>query len=203
VLNISTIGAGLRLSTLMLIFLCHPGLTQQPSFSTPETSIEASDTIFRIATNSPGYLVVKEADWDKLKKVWTDSLKQNKELLLQEQKKSIARLDSIQQVLVSSNIQDSKSDITTTLTSNTSDLTIQLIGLSLGLLLIYGGIMTVRLYRLKNGHKTQIEQLDQIEKDFEQHKRSSIERERKLRRELIDTQNELEKEKSRQNQDSI
>jgi hypothetical protein len=199
VLNSTTIGATFRLSTLILILLCSPALSQQPSFSPPKNSIEASDTIFRRATNSPGYLVVKEADWDRLKKVWKDSFKQKEELLIQEQKKYNAKVDSIQQIVDSANIQESKPDNNPT---NPSDFTIPILALSLGLLIIYGAVITIRLLSQKIGLKSQIEQLDQIEKDFDRHKRNSIERERKLMRELIDVQNELEEQKSRQNNSS-
>ncbi|MDP2039566.1 MAG: hypothetical protein Q8S14_00970 [Algoriphagus sp.] len=198
-LNSTTIGATFRLSTLILILLCSPALSQQSGFSTPETSLEVADTIFRRATNSPGYLVVKEADWDRLKKVWKDSFKQKEELLNQEQKKFNAKVDSLQQIEASTNHQEPspKSDNNTT---NTSDFTIPI--LALGILIIYGTVTTIKLISQKIGVKTQIERLYQLEKDLELHKRNSIERERKLMRELIDVQNELEEEKSRQNQDS-
>jgi len=199
VLNSTTIADTFRLATLILIFLCSPALAQQMNFSSQENSIEASDTIFRRATNSPGYLVVKEADWDRLRKVWTDSFKQKEELLIQEQKKYQAKVDSIQQNVNSANIQDSKSD---TNPKNPSDFTIPILALSLGLLIIYGAVITIKLLSQKIGVKTHIDRLDQIEKDFERHKRNSIERERKLMRELIDTQNELEEEKTRQNHNS-
>ncbi|SDA44518.1 hypothetical protein SAMN03080617_00499 [Algoriphagus alkaliphilus] len=198
-LNSTTVADTFRLSTLILLFLCSPAQSEQVSFSSKEYSIEASDTIFRRATNSPGYLVVKEADWDRLRKIWIDSLKQNEELIIREQKKYNAKVDSIQQVLISANIQDAKPD---TNPKNPSDFTIPILALSLGLLIIYGVVITIKLLSQKIGVKTHIDRLEQIEEDFERHKRNSIERERKLMRELIDVQNELEEEKSRQNQDS-
>jgi hypothetical protein len=201
VLNSTTTGPTFWISTLILILLCSPTIAEQPNFSIPETSLEVSDTIFRRATNSPGYLVVKEADWDRLRKIWTDSLKQNQELLIQEQKKFNAKVDSLQQIEASTNNQKTtpKSDNNPT---NPSDFTIPILALSLGLLIIYGAVITIKLLSQKTGHKSQIDRLDQIEEDFERHKRNSIERERKLMRELIDVQNELEKEKSRQNHNS-
>lgn len=187
------------LSTVFLLFLFFPAVSQKSTASVTETDIQAFDTIFSQASNSPGYLVVKKADWDKLRKVWTDSLKQNEELLVLEQKKYNAKVDSIQQIDDSANIQESKPVNKPT---NPSDFTIPILALSLGLLIIYGAVITIRLLSQKIGLKSQIERLDQLEKDLERHKRNSIERERKLMRELIDTQNELKEERSQQNQDS-
>lgn len=187
------------LSTVLLLFLFFPALSQDSKASATENSTQASDTIFRQASNSPGYLVVKKADWDRLRKVWTDSLTQNEELLIREQKKYNAKVDSIQQIVGSEILQESKPDTNPT---NPSDFSIPILALSLGLLIIYGAVITIKLFSQKIGLKSQIERLDQLEKDLEQHKRNSIERERKLMRELIDTQNELEEERSQQNQDS-
>ncbi|MFN3998129.1 hypothetical protein [Algoriphagus sp.] len=189
------------LSTVLLLFLFFPAVSQKSTASVTENSTQASDTIFRQASNSPGYLVVKKADWDRLRKVWTDSLKKNQELLIQEQKKYTSKVDSLQQFKASTNNQElsPKSDNNP---SNPLDFTIPILALSLGVLIIYGAVITIKLLSQKIGQKSQIERLDQIEKDFEQHKRNSIERERKLMRELIDVQNELEEERSKQNQDS-
>lgn len=188
-----------RLSTVILLLLFLPAVSQESTVSATEKSSQASDTIFRQASNSPGYLVVKKADWDRLRKVWTDSLKQNEELLIREQKKYNAKIDSIEQIVDPAKIPDSKPVNNPT---NPSDFTIPILGFSLGLLIIYGAVITIKLLSQKIGLKSQIERLDQLEKDLEQQKRNSIERERKLMRELIDTQNELEEERSQQNQDS-
>lgn len=188
-----------RLSTVILLLLFLPAVSQESTVSATEKSSQASDTIFRQSSNSPGYLVVKKADWDRLRKVWTDSLKQNEELLIREQKKYNAKIDSIEQIVDPAKIPDSKPVNNPT---NPSDFTIPILGFSLGLLIIYGAVITIKLLSQKIGLKSQIERLDQLEKDLEQQKRNSIERERKLMRELIDTQNELEEERSQQNQDS-
>ncbi len=193
--------AFIGLSTVFLLFPFFPAVSQKSKASASEIDIQASDTIFRQASNSPGYLVVKEADWDRLRKVWTDSLKQNEKLLIQEQKNSQAKVDSIQGMVDSMIIEESGSK-SYTIPTNTSDLTIPALIFGLGLLFIYGLVITIKLLSQKIGIKSQIDRLDQLEKDLEQHKRNSIERERKLMRELIDTQNELEEERSQQNQDS-
>lgn len=189
------------LSTLFLLLIWFPASSQQASVSVTESTIQASDTIFRQATNSPGYLVVKKEDWDKLSKVWTDLLRQNEELLIEEQKKYSAKIDSIQQTVVPSNIPEPSPNSENNST-NSSNISTLALSIALIFFIIYSAVITFRLFSQKLGLKSQIDRLDQIEKDFDQHKKNSIERERKLMRELIDAQNELEEEKSRQNHDS-
>lgn len=189
------------LSTLILLLIWLPAMSQQSAVSTIEDSNAASDTIFRMATNSPGYLVVKKADWDRLRKIWSDSLRMNNDLLQNEKTKYHSKLDSIQQITSATNLSEIENEPAAA-DSTSSDPTTLLLGLGLAFFVLYGGIITFRLYSQNSGLKSQSERVDQLEKDYNQHKKNSIERERKLMRELIDTQNELAEEKSRQNSDS-
>jgi hypothetical protein len=60
------------------------------------------------------------------------------------------------------------------------------------LLFIYGAAVTFRLLNHTTNQKSQAEQLVHLESDLLQHKKASIERERRLMRELIDTRNQLQ-----------
>lgn len=189
------------LATLSLCLICLSGISQQLTITPTETQVETSDTIFRQATNSPGYLVVKKADWDRLKNAWRDSLNQVNQSLIEEQVKYSKKIDSITSI---KNSQSSKDPIFIPKEETIpefSDQKMLVFGFLTMILIFYSLIITFRLFSQKSGFKSQNDRLDQIEKDFDQHKRSAIERERKLMRELIDTQNQLAEEKSRQKSD--
>lgn len=189
------------LSTFILVLFWFPAVSLQTTVSPNDARSVASDTIFRKATNSPGYLVVKKDDWDRLRKIWSDSLRMNNDLLQIEKTKYLSKLDSIQQIPSPANRSEIEKE-QTAIDSTSSDSKTLLLGLGLLFFVLYGGIITFRLYSQNSGLKFQSERVDQLEKDFNQHKKNSIDRERKLMRELIDTQNELAEEKSRQNSDS-
>lgn len=189
------------LSTFILVLFWFPAVSLQTTVSTNDARSVASDTIFRKATNSPGYLVVKKDDWDRLRKIWSDSLRMNYDLLQIEKTKYLSKLDSIQQIPLATNLSEIENEPAAA-DSTSSDSSTLLLGLGLAFFVLYGGIITFRLYSQHSSLKSQSERVDQLEKDFNQHKKNSIERERKLMRELIDTQNELAEEKSRQNSDS-
>lgn len=189
------------LITFILVLFWFPAVSQQTRVSTNDAQSGASDTIFRKAANSPGYLVVKKTDWDRLRKIWSDSLRMNSDLLQNERTKYLSKLDSIQQISSAANLLKIEKKQTTA-DSTFLDSTTLWLGLGLVIFILYGGIITFRLYSQNYGLKSQSERVDQLEKDLNQNKKNSIERERKLLRELIDTQNKLAEEKSRQNSNS-
>jgi hypothetical protein len=193
--------ASLGLSTFILVLLWFPAVSQQAGVSTNDASDIASDTIFRKASNSPGYLVVKKADWDRLRKIWSDSLRMNKDLLQAEKIKYLSKLDSIQQIPPAANLPEIEKE-QATVDSTSPDSTTLLLGLGLVFFVLYGAVITFQFISQRSGRKSHVERLELIEEDFNRHKKNSIERERKLLRELIDTQNELALEKAKQNPDS-
>lgn len=190
------------MATFILFMIWFAAQAQQPTLLPAGSLVEPSDSIFRQATNSPGYLVVKKIDWDRLKQVWRDSLNQTNKSLEEEKGKYLEKIDSISRLTES---QASKSDLPSSSNVKTSsDLpnrTLLLFGFGISLLIIYSLFITYRLFSQIGVFKSQHDRLDQIEKDFDQHKKNAIERERKLMRELIDTQNHLSEEKSKQKPD--
>jgi hypothetical protein len=169
------------------------------SAEVPESSF--ADSIFRSSVNSPGYLVVKKTDWERLKKIWSDSFTLQNKILESERKAFQSKLDSLQQkspqLVGKQNHEESKvgypSNFSTSL----------FLILASSVLLFYSILLTFSHFRLKKGTKLQNDRVEHFENELNFYKKSSIDRERKLMRELIDTRNQLEGEKNKQNLNSL
>lgn len=181
-------------------FLIHGQTQPRPENSTEKA---AFDTIFRSATNSPGYLVVKKSDWDELKRIWTDSLSSQQLALKSELNSMQIKLDSlIKEGAKSPELEPQEKPKT----ESSGDTNLLIFWIALGVFACYGLGTTFYLISQKNAGRTQHDRLALLENDLMQYKKVSIERERKLMRELIDTRNELqekvEKEKPNPESDS-
>lgn len=162
-------------------FFCLPsfGFSQETKDSISWTN--QLDTLFRTAVNSPDYLVIKKSDWNEIKSLVNDSIS-SKIRLAKEIQVVRTTLDSTSYVQTSKFTTFEKPEATFD----------KPVLLFLVALLVYGGIITFRLYAQREKVKVNQDILDETEKEFLNHKKSSVERERKLMRELIDTRNKLE-----------
>jgi hypothetical protein len=158
----------------------------------PKVSPEM-DSIFKPASNSTGYLVVKESDLYNWIQVWNDSLESNQLLIENERLIVQLMIDSLQNgVLVSRD----EMEFTSAKAESSSRFVIITSWFNwVGLFFIFYGLwITIRFFTQYRNFKLQIEQIKELDLLFASHKRSSIERERKLMRELIDTRNQLKSE---------
>lgn len=139
------------------------------------------DTLFQPAINSPDYLVIKKSEWNGIKELFIESIKAQETQFMQ---REIDRMmvDSTEHVKTSKILPIEKSEAATN--NPLLLLLIPLIG--------YAAFITFKLYAQRERVKLNQDILDQTEKEFQKHKKSSVERERKLMRELIDTKNKLE-----------
>jgi len=150
-----------------------------------------SDTIFRQAKNSPGYIVAKKSDWDRLKAIWTDSLSAQQKIIEEERKLMKTKIDSVQQRSTNEEPAEVLEQSTDNQAESSNNMVLIFVPILL-LLFIYGAAVTFRLLNHTTNQKSQAEQLVHLESDLLQHKKASIERERRLMRELIDTRNQLQ-----------
>lgn len=174
---------------LFLAFLAHSQQTQD-SLSIPQKF----DYIYRTSTSYQEYKVVSKARYQALKQQVSDSLNdlkediRTKDLRIQSQKDSIQNISQIAATF--------ESDYRQTLARTHS---INFLGIEfhkstyntivwslIGILLILLGVF---MYRFKNSHvvTTQAKnELSEVEEEFALHKKKTLEREQKLRRQLQD-----------------
>lgn len=185
-----------------LLSLTLPSLAIQGSTTLQNSAPSISDTIFRSAVNSPGYLVVKKSDWEAYKKLWNDSITSHVERLELERVAVQRRIDSINKssILPTQTLnQQEPSDRSDSVES--SDRSAQLNPVLLGIILLFlvtNGLGLFFFFLRKNkGMKDQNERLNLLENELSDYKTASIQRERKLMRELIDTRHALEEERAK------
>jgi hypothetical protein len=187
----------------LLLSLTLPSLAIQQSTNIQNSAPSISDTIFRSAVNSPGYLVVKKSDWEAYKKLWNDSITSQVKRLESERVAVRRKLDSLNKASIlptQALNQQEPSDSSDSVES--SDSSAQLNPVLLGILLLFlvaNGLGLFFFFLRKNkGMKDQNERLNLLENELSDYKTASIQRERKLMRELIDTRQALEGEKAKQ-----
>jgi hypothetical protein len=185
----------------LLILLGSSTQAKQVISPSQKTGFEFSDSIFRVATNTPDYLVVKKSDWNQLKLILSDSLKKQQEFIDSEKQSIQTLLDSLKQ---QTQINQPENRIEND--SHEAGLGFQINPLAVTIpsvaLFIYGIVITLLFFNQKKEQKSQVERLKNLEIEINNYKKASIDRERKLMRELIDTRNQLEEEKEKQNSDS-
>jgi len=185
----------LKLIALNLVLFWPFAIAEQSSVVS-KISLE-SDSIFKPASNSTGYLVVKESDLYNWIQVWNDSLENNQRLIENQRSIYQLKIDSVQK---GAKVFQGEAEFISAKAESSSGFTIipswfNWVGL---FFVIYGSWVTIRFYSQYRKFKMQIGQLKELDSQFADHKRSSIERERKLMRELIDTRNQLESELKKQ-----
>ena len=188
----------LRLTmTYLLVGLALPCLGMQQSDVPQGKQISISDSIFKVAVNSPGYLVVKKSDWEALKKAWNDSVNTKLEKLEAQQSAVNRKMDSLQRIPVP---QDQTLDLPESPEKSDADFEVGPVLIGVLLLFLLGNGLGLVLFfsRKTKGIKDQNERLKLLENELSEYKTASIQRERKLMRELIDTRHALEEEKAKQ-----
>ncbi|WP_144604962.1 hypothetical protein [Algoriphagus algorifonticola] len=153
-----------------------------------KSQMDQLDSIVRPASNSVGFSVVKDSDLANFKSSLESQLKSIEDELAQISKKN----DSLQ-YLVDLGKTESSNEAQTEqkpvfASSSDSDLPIPLpiFYAIIVVLIIYAGYISLRFFSNQSILRTNEERIINIEKEFEAHKRRAVERERKLKRELID-----------------
>jgi hypothetical protein len=175
----------------------------QESINLQTSAPSISDTIFRSAVNSPGYLVVKKSDWEAYKKLWNDSITSQVNRLESERVAVQQKLDSLNKASTlptQALHQQEPSDRSDSDESPESSAQLNPVLLAILLLfLVANGLGLFFFFLRKNkGMKDQNERMKLLENELSEYKTASIQRERKLMRELIDARQALEVEKAKQ-----
>lgn len=149
-------------------------------------TLDAFDSIFKTAQNSPAYVVASKADIHALKellKLERDSL----DIKLKTQEEELSRLKTATPpVVVQANQQEEPSPAKAPSPSNY--LIFQLvIALLVGVLIYF----FMKDFSTKKEAKEAKDSYKNLVVEFEDHKKKAIERERKLMRKVIDLQNDL------------
>ena len=153
-----------------------------------KSQMDQLDSIVRPASNSVGFSVVKDSDLANFKSSLESQLKSIEDELAQISKKN----DSLQYLVDLGKTESSNETQTEQkpvfASSSDSDLPIPLpiFYAIIVVLIIYAGYLRLRFFSNQSILRTNEERIINIEKEFEAHKRRAVERERKLKRELID-----------------
>lgn len=189
----------MRFKTLFfsLLFICTAMFSQQTEqqTTTEDTSLKGQfDKIYRISTTYQVYKVIDKDKFIKLKKNVLDSLQDAKDLILEKENLLKAERENIKKT--KDVLAKTKADLEA---SNLKENSISLFGLQLSKVtynLVLWSIIVVSLLALfyfiykfsKSNILTKQAQsnLVEVEQEFEVHRKKSIEREQKLRRQLQD-----------------
>lgn len=156
---------------------------------------EFFDSYFFRSINSTDYYVIHHKDLDKLK-VYFSAYQDSSESLILDLKKTN---QIIHDSLVFS--KNSMNEMNQLMISNRSEFEknnksffnqLLSIRISLTFLAVLSIILGFNYFKIKRKYVDDFESLTEIEKQFDKHKRNSVERERKLMREIIDLKNKIE-----------
>jgi hypothetical protein len=147
-------------------------------------------------------LVVKKSEWEAYKRLWNDSITSQIQRLESERGAVQQKLDSLNKATslptqaINQQVPSDSSD-----SVESSDSSAQLNPVLLGILLLFlvsNGLGLFFFFLRKNkGMQDQNERLNLLENELSDYKTASIQRERKLMRELIDTRHALEEERAK------
>jgi hypothetical protein len=177
-----------QINTICLFLILNCNWTYAQSSA---SGIDAIDTVFRNATNSPGYVVASKADIQLLK----NTLKMERDSLysqLENQKKELSQLKSEKETVTQPTpVEESPKPVSSS--SSPNYLLFQLIiALLVGAVIFY----CMKDFSTKKEVKEAKDSYKNLIVEFEDHKKKAIERERKLMRKVIDLQNDLEEKSS-------
>jgi len=171
------------------------GFQMMPSIKDKtEEKIDLGDSIFQRATNSPDYLVVKENDFKAFKSSLKNDLSNLYNNLNAAETELMIQSDSIKNWKIYLEEANAKIKNNKKLNLNSQSFfkfPIWLLVLII-ILLAYSIFISLRFFSLYYQGISADERLDIITRDFISYKKNTIEKERKLMRDLIDAKNDIE-----------
>lgn len=184
----------MKLSKLVYILLFVTSITTAQQAKDTLTVQEQFDRIYRISSSYQEYKVVKKTTYQELKNNVLDSLNKikkesaSKDAIIESKKDSITQIKQVYQIL--------EADVNQLIAEKNS---ISLLGFSLSksqysifvwsIILILAILLSVFVFRFSNSNivtKKAKEDLQELEDEFNTHKKKSLDREQKLRRQLQD-----------------
>lgn len=192
----------ISLGLLVLLFLCGVQVALAQDENTTQPSLDKGtlesqfDYIYSVSNNFQEYKVVKKTNLDQLKSNILDSIKVSREkvsalnLELKSQKDSIGSLNS---KLKTTEIQkqeaiDAKDNFEVLGMGVDKTVYSTFMWLLVAGLVIALVFFSVQFFRsFKKIKKAQLN-LEEVQEEFDQHRKNTLERERKMKRELIDAQ---------------
>lgn len=191
----------IKLLTGLLVFIAHFSFSQE---STPTTggslnsgTIESQfEYIYRTSNDFQGYEVVKKENLQALKSHILDSLKVYKDQILVLKTEKSSQADSL--ALLSGNLARTEKEKEEAMAAKES---FEFLGIAIektlysslmwSLVAILGAFLVFfssQYFRSSSKIKKAQKDLEELQGEFEQHRKNALERERKLKRELIDAQ---------------
>lgn len=188
----------LILPLLFGVFFC----TLAQEGSTPENSLNSGtiesqfEYIYRVSNNFQEYEVVKKANLEKLKSNILDSLKTMRVQVGDLKNAQIAKTDSIQTITQSLNqaLEEKEAAIEAKESFSFLGMNIQKTvysSMMWTLVTVLAGFLaffSLQYFRSFSKIKKAQKDLEDVQEEFDQHRKNTLERERKLKRELIDAQ---------------
>lgn len=191
----------IKLLTVLLVFIAHFSFSQENSPSSGGSlnsgTIESQfEYIYRTSNDFQGYEVVKKENLQALKSHILDSLKVYKDQIMVLKTEKASQSDSL--VLLSGNLALTQKEKEEAVVAKES---FEFLGIAIEKTL-YSSIMwsivailaaflvffSSQYFRSGSKIKKAQKDLEDIQSEFEQHRKNALERERKLKRELIDAQ---------------
>ncbi|AMQ55179.1 hypothetical protein [Algoriphagus sanaruensis] len=191
----------IKLLTCLLVFIAHFSFSQENSPSSGGSlnsgTIESQfEYIYRTSNDFQGYEVVKKENLQALKSHILDSLKVYKDQIMVLKTEKASQSDSL--VLLSGNLAQTQKEKEEAVVAKES---FEFLGIAIEKTL-YSSIMwsivailaaflvffSSQYFRSGSKIKKAQKDLEDIQSEFEQHRKNALERERKLKRELIDAQ---------------
>jgi hypothetical protein len=191
----------IKLLTGLLVFIAHFSFSQENSPSSGGSlnsgTIESQfEYIYRTSNDFQGYEVVKKENLQALKSHILDSLKVYKDQIMVLKTEKASQSDSL--VLLSGNLAQTQKEKEEAVVAKES---FEFLGIAIEKRL-YSSIMwsivailaaflvffSSQYFRSGSKIKKAQKDLEDIQSEFEQHRKNALERERKLKRELIDAQ---------------
>lgn len=184
----------MKLSKLVYILLFVTSITTAQQAKDTLTVQEQFDRIYRISSSYQEYKVVKKTTYQELKNNVLDSLNKikkestSKDAIIESKKDSITQIKQVYQIL--------EADVNQLIAEKNN---ISLLGLSLSksqysifvwsIILVLAILLSFFVFRFSNSNvvtKKAKEDLQELEDEFATHKKKSLDREQKLRRQLQD-----------------
>lgn len=196
----------IRVFTLLILFLSQGLVYGQSETTEQELSLDAGtissqfEYINSVSSNYQEYKVIRRTYLDKLQANITDSLNLYKNQL-QELKAELnqhnERINSL-----NSDLSDTQSNLVRAEQERDSFSFLGILihksiynNIMWGMVILLAVILLVSYFRFKKSHAVTAEtkrNLDELREEFEQHRRNTLERERKLNRQLVDALNKKE-----------
>lgn len=190
-------------SIFAFLVLGYPGITQIKKETLSEyldfsSTLNKLDSLLRPSKNSPSYLVISKIDYNNIRSELNGKIYQLDTLSDEHGRKGdesseLGKNDLIKPNTPIERVEKSENNQLIKLLKLLKPNDYIFLLVFFGVLILYSIYITLRFIKINSQEISTTEQISIISRDYENYKRNTIEKERKLVRDLIDLQNKLER----------